>query len=218
MGDGFVVHGSAGTGSVIVEAALTLLGLPYRLADPNLATDYEGALDAALAVNPMRQLPALILPSGEVMTESCGILIWLTETYGDGALAPRPGDPARPAFLRWMAFVNSQLYAHFWVRDDASRVVTGGEAQKEVTRKLAERIAYGFGVMEAGTGPGPYVLGEQLTPLDLYVAVISRWVPGRKKLGEIAPRLREASRRVDTDPRLTSLWAERYPFPDGWDG
>ena len=38
--------------------------------------------DPALTkVNPMSQLPALILPSGELMTESSAILIWLADDH-----------------------------------------------------------------------------------------------------------------------------------------
>jgi len=63
MGDGYVVYGAAGTGSVPVEAALTLLGERYRVVEP--ANWDEGAANEEVArINPMRQLPALILPSG----------------------------------------------------------------------------------------------------------------------------------------------------------
>ena len=62
----------------------------------------------------LRQMPALILPSGELMTESAAILIWLADAYP----AARPLAAVRqprgvPAFLRWMqAFVGAAaIYA-----------------------------------------------------------------------------------------------------------
>ena len=40
----------------------------------------------------MRQVPALVLPDGEVLTESAAILIWLADRYPEGGLAPsQPG-------------------------------------------------------------------------------------------------------------------------------
>ena len=206
MADTFVVHGARGTGSVLVEATLTLLELPYTVARGSAKT------------NPMRQVPALILPSGEVMTESAAILIWLSETYGNGAFGPLPGDPQRPAFLRWMNFISAQIYAHFWVLDGVSRIIDGKDGQAEVRRKLVDRLAHNWGVMEAGVNASPYVLGEQMSPLDLYVAVVSRWGSGRARLHQVAPRLGQVARRIDADPRLARLWKTRMPAPKGWVG
>ena len=72
--------------------------------------------------------------------------------------------------------------------------------------------------MEAGTNPGPWVLGDQMTPLDLYVAVVSRWGSGRARLHQVAPRLGQVARRLDADPRLAKLWKNRMPVPKGWVG
>src|SRR5215469_11106774 len=127
----YVVHGAKGSGSVMVEAALTLLDLPYRVVESSILTDEAG--DPALAaINPMRQVPALVLPGGELMTESAAILIWLADDHPEARLAPTMASAARPAFLRWMAFA-SAIYALYWVRDDPKRVIEGpAEAHREV--------------------------------------------------------------------------------------
>ncbi|MFI4936016.1 MAG: glutathione S-transferase family protein [Caulobacterales bacterium] len=217
MSDQYVVYGAAGTGSVTVEAALTLLGLPYRVAE-GLAYK-PGEASAALAkVNPMRQLPALILPGGELMTESAAILIWLADDHPEARLAPTMSALTRPAFLRWMAFVSSAIYALYWIRDDPSRVAEGEVARSLVKTRTAERIAACWGIMDAQVDPGRYILGDELTVLDLYVTVISRWGPRRRRFYEVAPKLAKVVRRVDADPRLEALWAERFPFTEGWEG
>ena len=72
--------------------------------------------------------------------------------------------------------------------------------------------------MDAQINPGRYILGDELSVLDLYVAVISRWGPHRKRFYEVAPRMGEIVRRVDADARLATLWAERFPFREGWEG
>jgi GST-like protein len=48
--------------------------------------------------------------------------------------------------------------------------------------------------------------------LDLYVTVLSRWTPHRKRFYRVAPRMAQVVRRVDADPRLAEFWAERFPF------
>ena len=71
----------------------------------------------------MRQVPAMLLPNGELMTESAAILIWLADSHPEARLAPTMAAHARPAFLRWMAFVSSAIYALYWIRDEPRRII-----------------------------------------------------------------------------------------------
>ena len=203
----FIVHGGRGTGSVCVEAALTLLELPYRIED-----------DPDRQINPMRQVPAVVLPSGELMTESAAILIWLADEHPSRRLSPPVGDAARPAFLRWMAFVSAAIYALFWIRDDPSRMAADKTHEAVIRERADQRIEHCWAIMQAGLSPRRYLLGEDLTVLDLYVAVVSRWEPRRTRFYEVAPGLAEVVHRVDREPRLAALWAERFPFEPGWEG
>jgi GST-like protein len=107
--EGYVVYGSPGSGSVPVEAALTLIGARYRVIGETVLRDVACNPDV-FKVNPPGQVPALVLPGGEVMTESAAILIWLADQYPHALLAPPPADKRRPAFLRWMAYISSAIY------------------------------------------------------------------------------------------------------------
>lgn len=210
MTDRMLLYSARGSGGVAVEAALTLIGAPFEVTDSytfNPQTPESG--DKVLAANPMRQVPALTLPSGEVLTESAAILIWLAEAYPEANLAPKAGDPARGQFLRWMSFVSSAIYSLYWVKDDPSRLVPDPAGHAALTERTLERIAWCWGVMDAQVSPGHYILGDQLTVLDLYVNVVSRFRPRRTRFYKEAPMMAEAVQRVDADPRLAPLWAER---------
>lgn len=212
----YIVHGAKGAGSVMVEAALTLLDLPYEVVEASIEA---AAGDARLAaVNPLRQVPALVLPSGEVMTESAAILIWLADAHPEARLAPTMAEITRPAFLRWMAYVASAIYALYWIRDDPSRVTDDPEVGAKVKARLGARITDCWRMMDAQVDPGRYILGDDLTVLDLYVTVVSRWAERRRRFYEVAPRMTPVVRRVDADPRLAALWADRFPFTEGWEG
>lgn len=207
----YTVYGAAGSGSVPVEAALTLIGAPFKVVE---AITWEGdhERDKVAPVNPMRQIPALITPDGETITESAAILIWLAEQHPEAALAPEPGDPRRAQFLRWMTFVPASIYSMFWVRDVPARL--GGddpEAQERIKVRTAERIAECWAVMESQLEPGRFLLGDELTVLDLYVAVASRWTPRRKRFAEVSPRMHSVVERVDGLPELKGFWRERFP-------
>ena len=213
----FVLHGSPGSGATPVHAALTLIGATVKVVD---AAPWRGEEERAKleSLNPMRQVPVLVLPSGEVMTESAAILIWLADRYPDAKLAPAPISSRRAQFLRWMSFVSSSIYALYWVRDEPARLATSPEAKTEILDRSAERIAQCWRAMDAQIPQGGrYLLGDQISVLDLYVAVVSRWQPRRLRFYREAPRMAAVVRRVDAEPRLQALWEARYPFTADWE-
>ncbi|MGH7026580.1 glutathione S-transferase family protein [Brevundimonas sp.] len=210
----FTLYGAAGSGSVPVEAAMTLIGLDYRVVE---AVTWEGEAerDKVAVVNPMRQIPALITPGGETITESAAILIWLADSWPEARLGPAIGDPRRAQFLRWMSFIPAAIYSMFWVRDVPSRLVgDDAAAQEQVKQRTAERIADCWRIMDSQITPGRFLLGDELSVLDLYVAVASRWTPRRARFYAEAPGMAEVVRRVDALPALQAFWAERFPFED----
>ncbi|MGH6918622.1 MAG: hypothetical protein ACREJ0_13080 [Geminicoccaceae bacterium] len=103
----YVVYGQKGTGSVPVEATLLLLGEPYELLQPApLENPEAGDLDAeAMArINPMQQVPALILANGALMTESAAPAapFWARTCRCSTSMCPwsRTGDRAGRASTR----------------------------------------------------------------------------------------------------------------------
>ena len=209
----YVVYGAKGGGSVPVEAVLTLLGAPYEVVEAP-AWESEEVRERIAPINPMRQIPALVLPSGEVLTESAAILMWLAELDPEGKLAPPPGDPRRAAYLRWMTFIPAAIYSMFWIRDAPSRLAEGEAAIELIKARTLERIAECWRAMDSQVEPARYLLGDELTVLDIYVAVVSRWSPRRERFYQEAPKMAEVVRRVDAEPRLQAFWAERFPFED----
>ncbi len=210
------IYGAPGSGSIPVEAALTLLGQPYDVID---VAPWDGLeARARLAkINPAAQVPALVTPQGELMTESAAMLIWLADLNPHARLAPALDDPRRVAFLRWMTFISASIYGLYWIRDDPMRIAADEAHVAVIRERTLDRIDACWRMMEAQVSPGAYVQGEALGVLDLYVAVVSRWGPRRNRFYAAAPRLGEVARRVDADPRLEGFWRERYPFVEGWE-
>lgn len=204
------LYGAAASGSVAVEAALTLLGRPYTLIEG--ATWAEAAARERVApTNPMRQIPTLVLPDGEVMTESAAILIWLADLHPEARLAPAVDDPQRRQFLRWLLYVSSAIYSLHWIKPDVKRIGAPESSRDAVVDAVHERIAFCWANMDTQLTPGRYLLGDVLTVLDLYVAVVSRFGPWRERFRAVAPRMAAAVHRVDADERLAALWRQRFP-------
>jgi GST-like protein len=210
------LYGALGSGSIAVEAALTLLELPYTLIEA--ATWKSGSARERVApVNAMRQVPTLLLPDGEIMTESAAILIDLADRHPTAGLAPAIGDPRRRQFLRWMVYVSSAIYSLHWIKPDVTRIGASARSRKAVVDAVHERIAFCWSNMDRQVTPARYLIGDDLTVLDLYVTVVSRFGPWRTRFYAAAPKMTPVVKRVDAEPRLVEFWAKRFPFDQGWE-
>ncbi|WP_077033920.1 glutathione S-transferase family protein [Pelomonas sp. KK5] len=208
--DTLLLYGAAASGSVAVEAALSLLDIPFRLIEGETWSSEAARLQVG-AQNVMRQIPTLVLPGGETLTESAAILLHLADTHPQARLSPGLADPSRAQFLRWMFFVSSAIYALHWIKPDVGRIGAPQSARDDVVRAVHERIAFCWRTMDGQLEPARYLLGDELSVLDIYVAVVSRFGPWRERFYAEAPRMTPAIQRVDEDPRLKPLWASRFP-------
>lgn len=152
------------------------------------------------------------------MTESAAILIYLADRHPQARLAPGLTDPRRPDFLRWMTFVSTAIYGLAWVRADPLRLISDKTQSPVVQERIADRRAKCWHLMDCQIEPGAYILGDEITVLDLYVATVSRWSPRRSRFYREAPRMAAIVQRVDSDPRLAQFWKSRFPFDEGWEG
>jgi GST-like protein len=196
---------------------MSLIGLPYEIVE---APTWEGEAQTAkvAAINPLKQIPALVTPRGETITESAAILIWLADQFPQARLGPAVDDPARAQFLRWMTFIPASIYSLFWISDAPSRLAgPDQDLQARIKAAIKDRIVDCWAMMESQLKPGRYLLGDELTVLDLYVTVLSRWGPRRVRFYDAAPRMSQVVRRIDADPRLADFWARRFPFFEGWE-
>jgi len=94
-----------GWGSVLVEAQLAWYGLPYEVEDLDDLFKSTEARERLRPVNPLAQVPTLVLPDGQVLTESAAITLHLVDATQSTDLVPALGENVRPAFLRWLIFL-----------------------------------------------------------------------------------------------------------------
>jgi maleylacetoacetate isomerase len=85
-----------------VRIALHLKGIAVEHSFRHLRKGEQGAPDY-VAINPQKLVPALILDSGEVLTQSMAILEYLEETQPDPPLLPT--DPIGRARVRSLALI-----------------------------------------------------------------------------------------------------------------
>jgi GST-like protein len=193
-----------GWGSAIAEGALTLAGIAYEreLIDPSKPEDRE----RLLALNPLGQLPTLVVPCGQVLTESAAIVLAAADLAPGCGLVPA-GVAERQVFFRWLAFLVAAVYPTFTYGDEPARWVT--TAPDELRRSTDEHRKALWGQLERAV-VGPWFLGEQSSAIDLYVGIMTRWRPGRAWFAEHCPRLTAIAKAMDQRPELAAVWAANF--------
>ncbi|HUP97266.1 MAG TPA: glutathione S-transferase family protein [Usitatibacter sp.] len=180
--------GCKGCGSAIVEAAFALARLPleYEEVDYSAGSPTRTRL---LEVNPLGQVPALILPSGAVMTESLAIVHYVNDLVPKAGLIPAKGDPARVPFYRWAAFIVAALYPTWTYGDEPAKWVSDIQGAKQLRESTDAHRKALWTRIEAEGAVGPWFLGERLSALDLYVVAMIRWRPGLGWFAKHTPKL-----------------------------
>lgn len=200
--------GCKGWGSAIVECAFALA----RLALDREEADYrEGGPAPArvLEVNPLGQVPALVLPGGTVLTESLAIIHYVNDLVPQAALIPPAGDPSRATFYRSIVFIVAAIYPTFtygdaprkWVDDDA-----GAAMLRESTDRHREAL---WKQLEA-QARAPWFLGERRSAIDLYVAVMTRWRPRSRWFEENTPKLAAIAKKAAALPEIAPVMERNF--------
>jgi GST-like protein len=206
----YKLYARSGWGSALVEAQLAWYALPCSIEQVDDLFASAAARQKLAEVNPLAQIPTLVLPGGTVMTESAAITLHLADVTGSDELVPPPGDPLRPMFLRWLVFLVANLYPTFTYADDPSRFVPGEAAQKAFRDNVDAYARRLWGMVEQGA-IGPWFLGESFSALDIYVAVMTRWRPRRAWFSENCVRLHAIAAKADVEPRLGAVLLRNFP-------
>jgi len=198
------LYASPGCGSMLVEAAFAKAGVPLAIVDVHW--DDTGWESGPLkALNPLGQVPTLILPDGAVMTESAAILLHLTEIAPGAGLAPPVGDPTRPQFLRWLQFLVSAVYPTFTYGDRPERWLPGhASAGDALTDANIEHRKAMYRHMEAHAG-APYFLGDQISVIDLYLWAMNHWRPRQAWFAAETPKLHAIAEALRREPWIAAV-------------
>jgi glutathione S-transferase len=139
-------------------------------------------------VNPKGYVPALVLDSGELLTENVAILYWVAERAPK--LAPG-GELGQTRLIEMLAFIATELHKPFirafFPTSDAEK-----EAAQETIRKrigfLADRLH------------GDYLFGREFSAADAYLYVMLRWA--RMKQLDLPEPLPAFFDRVEARPAV----------------
>ena len=206
----YTLFGHKGAGSAAVECALELTGQPYRLVAA-ATWEKDSELAQLARVNPLQQIPTLVLPDGTVLTESAAILIHLGLAHPDSGLLP--ADASRRAVaMRGLVYIAANCYSAISILDYPERwLADPAEAARDNLRAgTRERLYHHWELFADTFTAQPFLSGAQPGALDLLAAVVSKWSGARKHLQQSRPGLAAVLAAVDSHERVRPVFARHW--------
>ena len=209
----YVLYTARRSGAASVEVMLGALGLDFELKDATPWSEPPGPYFEELkTVNPLGQLPTLVTPGGEILTESVAVLWTLIERH-PGDWVPALSSRDRAACLRWMQFASATVYAAVAVADYPARwtMSRSPAARTAVERAAVARMKLGWDIVgRAFPQDSGFLLGPRPFVCDVYLANLSRWWKMRDYLESSHPSFAAMMRRVDKLPEVAPVWKRHW--------
>jgi len=127
-----------------------------------------------LAVNPAGRIPAFE-DDDLVMFESAAICLYLCDKHPDMNMAPAVGTPERGTFYKWLMFMTNSIQPDVLQYYYTDRYTTDLAGIDGVKQSAKDRIQNWFDIIEQNMGDGPYLLGDTVSAVDVYLLMLSRW-------------------------------------------
>lgn len=202
------LYGVRGWGSGITEAMLCLADIPYEFIDVEGFDQPGPAQDRLRAINPLGQVPALVLDDGTVMTETAAIALLLADSHP--ALAPPRDTPERAFFYRLLIWLVANVYPTFTYGDYPERWAPSSPTELVAATDRHRQSLY---LWLEGQVREPFVLGDAVSALDIYIAAMVNWRPRAAWFRESTPKLARIADRASALPSLALVMRA-----NGWSG
>ena len=206
----YTLYGSKGSGSAAIEVALERCKTPYKIVRAS-TWEPDSALVELESLNPLKQIPTLVLPDGTVMSESVAILIHLGLVFPNDGLFPNNASRSARS-LRGLVFIAANCYSAVSVADFPERWnADPSDASNELVRKAARQQLYRHWEVFADLFKGaPYLEGEVPGALDFFAAVVSKWSGTRAHLKANCPQFLETLHRIEAHSDVAPVFARHW--------
>lgn len=151
-----------------------------------------------LGLNPMGKLP--ILKDGDtVVTEAAAIGLYLADRYALGRLAPKPDDPRRGTYFRWVLFGPSVLEPAVMAKGSKWEVNEGAAGWGSYESMIQ--------ALSSALEKGPFLLGEEFSMADVVLGGTVRFLLQFKMLDAL-PAFEEYVERLTARPAYQRAMAK----------
>ena len=158
-----------GSCSLSPHIVLEETGLPYEVEAVDLKNKTTASGADFTHTNPKGYVPALVLDSGELLTEGAAIVQYLADQAPEKKLAPANGTLARYQLQSWLNFIASELHKSCTPFFNPA----SGDAWKAAARTNLERR---LGYINDELASKPYLMGDDFSVADAYLFTVLSWM------------------------------------------
>ncbi len=212
----YVLYGGDYTRSTLVQWVLEAAGLAFEFRRIDILKD-EHRTPAFLAINPAGQVPVLVTPEGQVLTETAALMLHLADRHALAELAPAPADPERGPFLSAMLQVACDIQPEMKRYHYPHRYALRPEDSPAVQRLARQTVMNRLAVMEGRlSGAGPFLLGSRFSMADALLAYWIAWLRGAAALTDL-PAVGRLYAQVCDRPGISAVLGETEAMAERYD-
>jgi len=162
------LYSMPGACSLAANIALREAGIPFELVKVSHRTHKTSDGVDFTQINSKGYVPALVLDTGELLTENTALLQYIADLNPDARLAPPVGTLERYRLSEWLAYLNSEVHKSF-------SPLFAPNASDDMKQYARDNLTKRLGWLAQQLGSKPYLLGEQFTVADAYLFVTLSW-------------------------------------------
>ncbi|KFF82529.1 glutathione S-transferase [Pseudomonas syringae] len=207
----YTLFGTQGSGSAAIEIALRRCSVPFTLSEACGWEEGPGK-EALRRVNPMMQVPTLVLADGAVLTESAAILIHLGLEHPDSGLLP--GKSAQRAqALRALVYIAANCYAAIGIIDYPQRWLAGSDdgLERLLEAGARTRLHEHWETFADLFGDAGIWCCDAPGAVEILASVVTQWSGAREHLRNTRADFRALLLKVDAEPVVNAVIRRHWP-------
>lgn len=159
--------------SLSPHIVLNELGIPFDLVKVDKKTNTAANGKKFTDVSPNGYVPALVIDSGDVITEGPAIVQYLADLKPEKKLAPANGTIERTHLQTWLNFISTELHK-------GMSPLFNPAFSDEVKAVFSEKLFTRFNYINTVLGKQDYLLGSAFSVADAYLFTVLNWCKGLK--------------------------------------
>lgn len=160
----YTIPGSCSTGIAVL---MKKLGVEFKSVKRDDVQNYTDIV-------PTNQVPAIVTPTGTVITEGAAIAMYLLEKYGQSDL---PQDiESRAEFYQWLNFDYATLHpAYSKIFSIYFNETLSDDVKGNLVKSFADKLSDTWSILDKRLANQKYILGDTPTHVDYMAAIYTSW-------------------------------------------